>query len=47
MEKLKLLIPFFEYFEDNEEDVDSIEADRILGPNLTTLEEWLDDYEKS
>jgi len=46
MGTLKLLIPFFEYFEDNEEDVDSIEADRILGPNLTTLEEWLDGYEK-
>ncbi|MFZ5981015.1 MAG: SDR family oxidoreductase [Candidatus Zixiibacteriota bacterium] len=47
MGKLKLLIPFFEYFEDNSEDVDGSEADRILGPNLTTLEEWLDDYAKN
>ncbi len=43
---LRAAIPFFEYFEDNPEDVDTSEADRILGPNLTTLEEWLETYKK-
>ncbi|MCP4684163.1 MAG: NAD(P)H-binding protein, partial [bacterium] len=43
---LKAVIPFFEYFEDIPEDVDTSEADRILGPNLTTLEEWLETYQK-
>lgn len=42
--KLKPVIAFFEYFENNPEDVDPSEADRILGPNLTTLEEWLEGY---
>lgn len=41
--KLKAAIGFFKYFEDNPEDVDSSETDRILGPNLTTLEEWLEE----
>ncbi len=38
--------PFFEYFETRPEDVSTDEADRILGPNLTTLDEWLDCYQK-
>jgi uncharacterized protein YbjT (DUF2867 family) len=42
---LKKAIPFFRYFEDNPEDVDGSETDRILGPNLTTLEEWMEEYE--
>jgi len=43
---IKAVIPFFEYFEKNPEDVDTSEADRILGPNLTTLEEWLETYKR-
>jgi uncharacterized protein YbjT (DUF2867 family) len=41
MGNLKLLVPFFRYFAGNPEDVDSTEADRLLGPNTTTLDEWL------
>lgn len=41
MAKLKLAIPFFEYFSKNDEDVDSSDTDRILGKNLTTLDEWM------
>jgi uncharacterized protein YbjT (DUF2867 family) len=43
-EKLKAAIPFFKYFEGQPENGLSDEADRILGPNLTTLEEWLERY---
>ncbi len=43
---LRMAIPFFKYFEDRPEDCSTAEADRLLGPNLTTLEEWLDDYQK-
>lgn len=43
---LRKAIPFFQYFETRPEDVPTAEADRILGPNLTTLEEWLDSYQK-
>ncbi|MCD6250434.1 MAG: NAD(P)H-binding protein [candidate division Zixibacteria bacterium] len=45
-EGLRQAIPFFKYFETRPEDVSTAEADRILGPNLTTLEEWLDSYQK-
>jgi len=41
MGELKKAIPFFEFFNNLKEDFDSTETDRILGPNLTTLEEWL------
>lgn len=44
---LKKAIPFFKYFETRAEDCSSDEADRILGPNLTTLEEWLERQESS
>jgi len=46
-EGLRQAIPFFKYFESQPEDVSTAEADRILGPNLTTLEEWLDCYRRS
>lgn len=45
-EALRQAIPFFKYFENRAEDVSTAEADRILGPNLTTLEEWLDSYQR-
>ena len=45
-EGLRKAIGFFKYFETRPEDVSTAEADRILGPNLTTLEEWLDGYQK-
>ncbi|MBU0982750.1 MAG: NAD(P)H-binding protein [candidate division Zixibacteria bacterium] len=45
--KLKAVIPFFKYFETMPEDSDPSEADRDLGPNLSTLEEWLDTCEKT
>ncbi|MBD3404422.1 NAD(P)H-binding protein [candidate division GN15 bacterium] len=32
---------FFEYFDSQPEDVDASEADRMLGPNTTTLDDWL------
>lgn len=35
-------IEFFEYFSTNDEDVDQTETDRILGPNTTSLEQWMD-----
>lgn len=41
MEKLKIVIPFFEYFEKNDEDVDPTEANEILGANKTNLEQWI------
>ena len=40
MEKLKIIIPFFEYFSNNPENVDKSETDALLGANTTTLEEW-------
>ena len=46
MHQLKLLLPFFKHFDETKEDADGSEADRLLGPNLTTLEEWLDVYRK-
>ena len=46
MKQLKLMLPFFKHFDETKEDVDGNEADRLLGPNLTTLEEWLDSYRK-
>jgi len=45
--RIKAAIGFFQYFEDNPEDVDASEADRILGPNLTTLEEWVETYPRA
>lgn len=44
MEKLKLAIPFFEYFSENKEDVDTTETDNILGANKTSIEEWSEQY---
>ena len=46
MGALKNLIPFFEYFEDYDEDVDPSEANQILGANETTLDQWLDTWQK-
>ena len=43
--KLKLAIPFFEYFAAQDENVDSSTADNMLGKNSTTITEWLD-YQK-
>jgi NADH dehydrogenase len=41
---LRKMIPFFKYFETRPEPEATAETDRILGPNLMTLEEWLDSY---
>ena len=46
MSALKLAIPFFEYFSTNVEDIDTTEADRILGKNNTTVEQWARLYKK-
>ncbi|UCG61761.1 MAG: NAD(P)H-binding protein [Candidatus Zixiibacteriota bacterium] len=46
MKDLRKAIPFFEYFNTNEEDVDPTEANRILGANTTTLETWIDSWQK-
>lgn len=46
MSALKRAIPFFEYFSENDEDVDPSEANRILGGNETTLEKWLEDWQR-
>lgn len=40
MEKLKTVIPFFEYFSNNPETVDSAETDALLGANKMTIEDW-------
>lgn len=40
--KLKLAIPFFEYFAVQDENVDSSTADSLLGKNSITISEWLD-----
>jgi NADH dehydrogenase len=42
--QLRKVLPFFKYFETRPENGSPTEADRILGPNLTTLEEWLDSH---
>ena len=42
MKTLKLAIPFFKYYNSQFEATSDDDADRILGPNLTTLEEWMD-----
>jgi len=46
MEKLKVAIPFFEYMDTQPEDGDGAEADRVLGVNPTTIEQWIDAYVK-
>lgn len=46
MSALKRAIPFFEYFSENDEDVDPSEANRILGANETTLAQWLEDWRR-
>jgi uncharacterized protein YbjT (DUF2867 family) len=46
MDQLKMAIPLFEYFETMQEAGDSSEADRILGPNETTLDQWLEAYQE-
>ena len=42
----KNIVDFFDYMETMDEDVDSREADQILGKNETTLEEWFQTYQK-
>ncbi len=42
--KLKLAIPFFEYFAGQDENVDSSPADSLLGKNSMTISEWLDNH---
>ncbi|MEE8578067.1 MAG: NAD(P)H-binding protein [candidate division Zixibacteria bacterium] len=34
-------IDFYEYMESMDEDVSSVEADDLIGPNLTTLQTWI------
>jgi len=46
MEQLKAAVPFFKYYDSRWESPTADEADRILGPNLTTLEEWIKTYSK-
>lgn len=41
-EKLKVVIPFFEYFSSIDENVDPTETDELLGANKMTLKEWLE-----
>ena len=43
--KLKLAIPFFEYFAAQDENVDGSPADSLLGKNSTTIAEWLDNHQ--
>ena len=43
--KLKLAVPFFEYFAVQNENVDSSTADSLLGKNSTTISEWLDNHQ--
>lgn len=45
MSALKLAIPFFEYFSETGEDGDPSEANRILGANETTLDQWLESWQ--
>ncbi len=46
LEKLKLAIPFFEYFETMDEDVDQSETDSILGQNKMDINRWIDTHLK-
>ncbi|UCD64810.1 MAG: NAD(P)H-binding protein [Candidatus Zixiibacteriota bacterium] len=46
MGTLKNLVPFMKYFEDYDEDVDPSQANRILGANETTIDQWLDTWQK-
>ncbi len=46
MRQLKHAIPFFEYFSRYHEDANPTEADRILGANTTTLDQWLEAWQK-
>lgn len=41
-EKLKLAVPFFEYFETMNEDVDPTETNDLLGSNTTDINGWID-----
>jgi len=45
--QLRKVIPFFEYFSAQDENVDSTEANAILGNNNTTIQNWLDTLVKS
>lgn len=47
MKEFKTIIPFFEYFSTNNEDVDLSETDAILGKNNTTLEKWMKTFRQS
>jgi uncharacterized protein YbjT (DUF2867 family) len=46
MRELRRVADFFKYMEVTPEPEEDRTADRILGPNLTTLEEWLDRYQR-
>jgi len=47
MKDLKTVIPFFEYFSRNDEDVDKSETDATLGKNKTTLDNWMENIRQS
>lgn len=47
MEKLQLAIPFFEYFETNDETADPTATNELLGANLTTVKMWAKEYKKA
>ena len=47
LRKLKRSLPVFEYFSKVTEDVDPEEADRILGPNRTTFDKWINGWEQN
>ena len=44
--KLKLAIPFFEYFAAQDETVDGSPTDRLLGSNKTTISSWMESQDK-
>ena len=44
--QMKGLVEFMDYFDKNEEPGVSGEAERILGPALTTIEDWCEDYKQ-
>lgn len=44
--QMKGLVEFMDYFDKHEEPGISGEADRILGPALTTIEDWCEDYKR-
>lgn len=46
MRELRHVADFFKYMEVQPEPDEDRDADRILGPNMTTLEEWLATYRK-